>query len=320
MPLYAQAHAHALKLPYICGIQGLTLTQEEIDFFTSFPPVGFILFARNIASVMQIQALTAHLRALHQGDTPILIDEEGGTVSRLKSLPDWVELASVSTFETEASPAHACRHHYETIGKTLAHLGITVNCAPVLDVRTPTTAHYLRPRCFSDDPHSVATLGRIAIQALQAHRIIPVIKHMPGQGNPSLDSHFALPSTPFQTEILVPFQEISKTEVPSPWGMSGHFKIPELDAEQPVTFSACILETILRARIGFQGFLITDDLSMGALQEVSLKERVQRALKAGHDAVLICNEPVLAVEKAVGDLLPLSELAQHRLAASFLFP
>jgi beta-N-acetylhexosaminidase len=288
------------KKPFIVGVSGPELTPQERDFFKTYPPVGFILFARNLASLCQVRELTYSLREVACQETvPILIDEEGGQVSRLNTLSPSYQTALVSSLEGPS----AVKDHYETISQWLVSLGITVNCAPVLDVRSLHTASFLVNRCFSADPHQVASLGRVAIQAMKSQGVTPVIKHLPGHGLSRQDSHEVLPTIGEDLNDLgshfFPFQQCGDLGA---WGMTSHLVFSSLGGDDPVTFSGHIIEHIIRKKLGFQGFLITDDLYMGALDGISLQERIVRALGAGHDAALVCHGRPQDWEPAIRDL------------------
>jgi len=299
------------RKPVIFGISGHQLTTQERDFFKTYPPVGFILFARNLTSPSQVRELTHSLREVAGQETvPILIDEEGGQVSRLNALSPSYQTALVSTLE-EAS---AVKDHYETISQWLVSLGITVNCAPVLDVRSLHTASFLVNRCLSADPHQVASLGRVAIQAMQSQGMTPVIKHLPGHGLSRQDSHEVLPTIGEELTDLephfFPFQQCAELGA---WGMTSHLVFSALGGDEPVTFSAHIIEHIIRTTLKFKGFLITDDLYMGALSGFSLQERIVRALGAGHDTALVCHGGPHDWELAIRDLPDLSPASLARL-------
>ena len=256
--------------------------------------------------------LTQSLREIvGEERVPILIDEEGGQVSRLKTLSGSYATPLVSTLETIA----AVKNHYETIGQWLSSLGITVNCAPVLDVRAPETASFLVHRCLSNNPLQAATLGQVAIKAMQNQGVTPVIKHMPGHGFSKQDSHKVLPTIEVGREDLdphfVPFQHCADLGA---WGMTSHLFFPSLDCENPVTFSGPIVENIIRTTLGFPGFLITDDLYMGAVKGFSLRDRIARALDAGHDGALVCHGSPQEWEPAIRDLPDLCPTSLARLA------
>lgn len=286
------------RWPIIWGISGPNLTQEEETFFRDYPPTGFILFDRNLACESQIIDLTSSLKDLAGPSVPILIDEEGGRVSRLKSLGPLYITPDISQFEGGEGPETMCAQHYTRISQWLVRLGITVNCAPVMDVRTEKTAPFLQSRCFSTDPLVVKKLSAIAITAMLTQGIIPVMKHLPGHGAATVDSHHTLPHiTHWDPRHLIPFQESS-----APWGMTSHLFFPSLDKQNCATFSSTIVQNLIRESLGFKGILITDDLCMGAISDIPLHKRIIRALQAGHDCALVCHGTINEWEQTLSAL------------------
>jgi beta-N-acetylhexosaminidase len=271
-------------VPILFGIQGLELSQEESAFFKTYVPLGFILFRRNLHSVAQVRSLVQQLKQVAAYPV-ICIDEEGGKVTRLESLGASYRLPEVSSYAHHAHGKESIAEHYHHIGAWLQELGITVNCAPVLDVRTSKTADFLRSRCIDEDPERVGVWGKTVIQTLLHHQIVPVMKHMPGHGVGEVDSHHALPHIASDVNLaphLAPFQ----VNADCPWAMSSHLYLTAYEA--CVTYSPEIVETLLRNHTGFSGFLVSDDLTMNALASHTLMERCTLALEAGHDGVFIC--------------------------------
>lgn len=305
--------------PAIFGISGVMLTDDERRFFQEFPPLGFILFKRNLRDEAQIRALTAALSELLQEEHPlILIDEEGGRVSRLADIDPVFKRPPARVYGDTGDAADAlwsCALHYGDVGRRLCELGITVNCAPVLDTRAPGTYDALAGRCFGEDTNTVSRFGAAAIGALCRAGCTPVMKHMPGKGIASVDSHFALPTVKASPEMLAfhmkPFLE---NALLCPWAMSSHVFYPEWDATHPATLSRLIVMRVIRETIGFQGFLVTDDLYMGALGDISLEVRVRGALDAGHDAVLLCFGGPADWKPTLEELSPMSDRSWERLA------
>lgn len=275
----------------IFGCRGPELTPEEREFFADADPWGFILFARNIALPDQVRRLTASLRDAVGRDAPILIDQEGGRVARLRSplWRDWPD--ALDEVEAVANPARrveAMRLRYRLIAAELADLGIDVNCAPLADLARPDTHPFLRPRCYGSDPETVAALGRAVADGLLAGGVLPVLKHIPGHGRARADSHHDLPT------VTTPLPELEATDFAPfraladlPLAMTAHIVYTALDPEQPATLSpACI--AAIRGTIGFDGALMTDDLAMRALTG-PMDTRARAALAAGCDLVLHCN-------------------------------
>jgi len=274
----------------IFGCAGTALAERERRFFAEAAPWGFILFARNVAGPSQLRRLTESLREAVGRDAPILIDQEGGRVARLRG-PDWREwapaLEACAQLPGRAERARAMYLRYRLIAGELAAAGIDVNCAPVLDLAGPATHAVIRNRCYGGDPAEVAAIGRAVADGLLAGGVLPVMKHMPGQGRADLDSHLALPRVEATGAELAadfaPFRALADL----PMAMTAHVVYAALDPEAPATQSARIVG-LIRDEIGFDGLLMTDDLSMKALAG-GFGDRAERALRAGCDLVLHCN-------------------------------
>lgn len=274
----------------ILGCAGLTLGPEERRFFAGADPWGFILFGRNVESPEQVARLTAELRAAVGRDAPILIDQEGGRVARLRA-PAWREwlpaLDECARLPGLDLRVRAMYLRYRLIAAELRALGIDVNCAPVLDVARVETHDVLRNRCYGEDAAEVAAIGRAVADGLLAGGALPVMKHMPGQGRAALDSHLAPPRVTASRDELEadfsPFRALADL----PMAMTGHVVYAALDPDAPATLSATMVR-LMREEIGFGGLLMTDDVSMRALSG-DFTDRVARALAAGCDIVLHCN-------------------------------
>ena len=276
----------------ILGVAGLALIAEERAFFAEAQPLGFILFARNIEAPPQVRVLVESLRAaVGRPDAPVLIDQEGGRVARLRP-PHWHALPAAARI-AGLSPAQAEQAAW-LAGRLIAHdcagLGIDVACAPVLDVFQPgARTNVIGDRSFGSDPGIVARLGRAMAEGLLAGGVLPVAKHLPGHGRAHVDSHVALPAVDTAREELertdfVPFRALNDL----PLGMTAHIVFGRIDREAPATQSAAVIAEIIRGSIGFGGFLVSDDLCMAALGG-SFRERAEMSLAAGCDAVLHCN-------------------------------
>lgn len=276
--------------PVIFGCSGYTLTNEERVFFQKIQPLGFILFKRNIQDKTQLKILIKELKSTVKRDnTPILVDQEGGRVVRLSS-PTWYKAPS-SALLSQGPFEKACEQVYEAysqIAKDLVEVGITVNCAPVLDLKVEGADPIMGDRTFNEDPHVVAELGAIAIKALQDGGIIPVIKHIPGHGAATCDSHEALPVINLTYQELQSHFAPFKANAHCPWAMTAHIIYSAIDPYYPATQSLLVIEKIIRRDIGFQGFLLSDDLGMKALSG-SFADRAQTSLTAGCDGVLHCS-------------------------------
>jgi beta-N-acetylhexosaminidase len=278
----------------VVGVASLRLTEDERQILHARPPWGFILFKRNCGSPEQVRQLIAELRsASGRPDAPILIDQEGGRVQRLQ-LPHWParpaarRIGSIAERDLAAG-REAAFLLARLIARDLSDLGITINCAPVLDLALPQQTSAIGDRAFSQDPEIVAALGQSAIAGCLAGGILPVIKHLPGHGRARVDSHVALPVVESATPELaasdwVPFRACAG----APVALTAHVLYTALDREHPATLSRAIIADVVRGDIGFGGVLLSDDLSMGALGG-SLGERAARARGAGCDIAVHCN-------------------------------
>ncbi|NOX40206.1 MAG: beta-N-acetylhexosaminidase [Alphaproteobacteria bacterium] len=276
--------------PTIFGCAGLELSAGEKDFFREAAPWGFILFARNISSPDQIRALTADLRATTGRNTPILIDQEGGRVARLQA-PNWLQWLPPLEQMNRVAPQHATRSmwiRYRLIADELRALGIDANCAPMLDIPTSQVHAIIRNRCYGESVEVVVEAGHAVAGGLLAGGGLPVLKHIPGHGRPNADSHAERPRTDASKSVLTqtdfaPFRALNHL----PLGMSAHVVYSSIDPVNCATQSKPMIE-VIRSEIGFDGALMTDDLSMSAL-EGTLAVRTRRALDAGCDVILHCN-------------------------------
>ncbi len=281
----------------VFGCSGPELTAVERDFFRDADPFGFILFARNCRTPGQVRALTHAMRdTLGRSGAPVLIDQEGGRVARLRP-PHWRDAPSSAVFgllaETNrAAAGEAVGLNYRLMAAELGRLGITVDCAPVLDVPGPGADPIIGGRAFARSPETVATLGRAAVEGLLAGGVLPVIKHIPGHGRALVDSHKALPLVDVSRDELqrvdfAPFRALRD----APWAMTAHVVFSAVDPENPATMSVPVIEEVIRGEIGFEGVLISDDLAMKALSG-GMGARAAAALNAGCDLVLHCNGAV----------------------------
>lgn len=278
----------------ILGCAGPALEPAERRFFAEADPLGFILFARNVESPEQLRALTDELRAaVGRDDVPILVDQEGGRVARLGA-PHWRAAPAAAAFGHLAArrPGDARRATWlnaRLMAADLAAAGITVDCAPVLDLRWPGAHDVIGDRAFAGDPVVVANLGRAMCEGLLAGGVLPVIKHLPGHGRARVDSHAALPV------VDAPWQALAATDLrafaelsDAPWGMTAHVVYSAVDDARPATLSPRVISEVIREEIGFDGVLVSDDLSMRALTG-GLRARAEAAMAAGCDLVVHCN-------------------------------
>ena len=303
--------------PAVFGIAGLSLTAAEKAFFRDSDPAGYIIFGRNIESKAQLRALTDDLRAIHgRDDLAILIDQEGGRVARMQE-PTWPKFPAGEIFDklydiAPATAIEAARLNAQAIAVSLREVGITVDCLPLLDVRQPDANNVIGDRALGSEPMQVAALGRAILDGLQRGGVVGVVKHLPGHGRTSVDTHKALPTvTASDDELqldLAPFQTLNT----APMGMTGHLLFTAWDPETPSTLSKIVVQDIIRDRIGFDGLLFTDDLDMEALSG-TVPERAERAQAAGCDVALNCWARMDDMVGIAKRLTSMSEKTQQRL-------
>ncbi len=306
--------------PVIFGLSGATLTAGERAFFKDAEPAGFILFKRNCIDRWQLRGLTDDLRDLTgRDDVPILIDQEGGRVSRMLP-PEWPAFPPGAAFNAlyELAPIsamEAARANAQAIALTLSEVGINVDCLPLLDVRTADTHAAIGDRALGDDPFRVASLGRHVIDGLREGGVVGVVKHMPGQGRAIVDSHHEMPRVDASEDELAvditPFERLNA----APMGMTGHVMFPVWDSERCATMSPLIIETIIRDRIGFDGFLMSDDLDMKALSG-DVSDRAVACVAAGCDVALNCWGRMDEMVAIAGKLPAMTDRAVQRLGAA----
>lgn len=277
----------------IYGLAGLELTPDEKAFFRDADPWGFIVFARNIEGPRQLSRLTNALRDCVGRDAPILVDQEGGRVARLRP-PSWRKAPPAEVFaemflrEPEAA-IEATRLNHRLLAHELRQVGLDVDCAPVLDLRIPGADAIIGDRAFGDHPEPIGHLGRAAMEGLMAGGVAPIIKHIPGHGRANADSHLELPRVEEEHGLLsetdfAPFKALND----APMAMTAHIVYADIDPENPATTSPDIVGDVIRGEIGFDGLLMTDDLSMKALSG-TFRDRGEASIKAGCDLLLHCN-------------------------------
>lgn len=295
----------------ITDAEGLRLTPEEKTLFRDMNPFGFILFARNIETADQVRALCGDFREAVGRDCPITIDQEGGRVQRLRAplARNW--LPPLDHCDRAGNGAERAMYlRYRLIAAELFALGIDSNCAPMVDVARDSTHEFLRNRCYGADADRVSAIGRAVARGHLDGGVLPVLKHVPGHGLATLDSHHDLPHVDAPLDELdardfAPFRALNDL----PMGMTAHLVYDRIDP-QPATVSP-IMMALIRERIGFDGLIMTDDISMKALSG-SLADLSRQALEAGCDVVLHCNGSFAeraAVMQAAGAM---SQAAQTR--------
>ena len=301
-------------LAAIFGIAGPTLSTEERAFFQTVNPLGFILFARNATDPVQLRALTNDLQNLLGRNVPILIDQEGGRVARLRQ-PHWpVTTAAQNLPDTAAVTAQST-----DIADTLNAMGVNVNCAPVLDVLFDDTHAAIGDRAFSNDAAVVAERAIASCRAYLNRGIVPVIKHMPGQGRATLDSHLDLPHVKapmarLDTVDFLPYREVLIQDfADAVWGMVSHIVYDCVDATLPATCSHALIGNVIRGQLGFDGLLLTDDIVMNALHVIGdMGARARATLDAGCDIVLHCNGDMNEMKDVAASISTMSVDAVRR--------
>jgi beta-N-acetylhexosaminidase len=304
----------------IVGVAGVVLRDVERALLRERPPWGFILFARNCADPDQVRALVDDLRAtVGRADAPVLIDQEGGRVARLCP-PHWParpparRLGQLAEHDRSAG-IEAAWLHARLIAAELTPLGISVVCAPVLDLALPGQTRAIGDRAIAADPELVGVLGQAMIDGFLAGGVLPVIKHLPGHGRARQDSHVGLPVVGAAAAELagadwLPFRACRT----APFAMTAHVLYPALDPARPATLSPTIIGRVIRGAIGFAGALLSDDLSMGALSG-SLGARTAAARAAGCDIALHCNGDLVEMTEVLDTAGPLEGESAARAAA-----
>ena len=306
--------------PVIFGLAGPVLTPEERAFFARVRPAGYILFKRNVETRAQLRALTDSLRELEdRDDVAILVDQEGGRVARLQP-PEWPAFPAGPAFDrlyerAPISAIEAALANGQALGLMLAEAGITVDCAPILDVAREGTTEAIACRAYGADPLRVAAMGRATLEGLAAGGVVGVVKHMPGHGRALVDSHHLLPTVAATRaeleEDLLPFRRLAH----APMGMTSHIVFEAWDKDRPATLSPIVIEEVIRGAIGFDGLLMTDDIDMKALSG-SAADKAEGAICAGCDLVLDCwarMDEMVAIAERLPEIAP---RARERLDAA----
>lgn len=306
---------------FITGIAGLTLTAAERDFIAAERPWGFILFKRNIEAPAQVMTLVEELRkAVGRPEAPVLIDQEGGRVQRLTP-PHWPVYPAGAVFSRlydldSALGLRAARLSARLIADDLGQLGISVDCLPLADVPVAGADAVIGDRAYGTDPAKVAAIARAVTEGLEEGGILPVLKHIPGHGRATADTHFRLPTvdtdkTDLERTDFAAFRPLNDL----PMAMTAHVVFSAFDAAHPATTSATMIAQVIRGMIGFQGLLMSDDVSMNALAG-SIAERTRAIVAAGCDMVLHCNGKLEEMREVALITPQLSGLAKTRADAA----
>ncbi|MBR0895259.1 beta-N-acetylhexosaminidase [Bradyrhizobium tropiciagri] len=306
---------------FITGVSGLALNDAEREFIRTERPWGFILFKRNIESPAQVAALVGELRsAVGAADAPVLIDQEGGRVQRLGP-PHWPVYPPGASFSAlyDIDPRlglAAARLSSRLIAADLIDLGITVDCLPLADVPVAGADAVIGNRAYGTEPDKVAAIARAVTDGLEQGGVLPVLKHIPGHGRATADSHFRLPT------VDTAKAELERTDFAAfrpladlPMAMTAHVVFSALDPVHPATTSATIIEQVIRGLIGFQGLLMSDDVSMNALAG-SIAERTRAIVTAGCDVILHCNGNIDEMHEVARETPELAGKALERAKAT----
>lgn len=306
---------------FITGVSGTELTAAEREFIRDQRPWGFILFKRNIDTPAQVAALVAELRAVAgAGDAPVLIDQEGGRVQRLGP-PHWPVYPPGAIFSNlydtdSALGLTAARLSARLIAADLADLGITVDCLPLADVPVPGADAVIGNRAYGTEPGKVAAIARAVTEGLEQGGVLPVLKHIPGHGRATADTHFKLPT------VDMPRDELERTDFAAfrpladlPMAMTAHVVFSAVDPAHPATTSATMIAQVIRGVIGFQGLLMSDDVSMNALSG-NIAERTRAIFAAGCDVALHCNGNIEEMREVADQTPELSGKALERANAA----
>ena len=305
----------------IYGCEGLTLTAAEKAHYKKVNPWGFIIFKRNVDTPEQVAALTESFRAVvGRPDAPVLIDQEGGRVQRMGP-PHWRSYPNGATYGKlwDHSPDRAREAAFlaaRLMAEDLRNVGVTVDCLPVLDVPVEGAHDVIGNRAYARDPNIVASIGRSASLGLLAGGVLPVIKHMPGHGRAMADTHKSLP------KVDVPLDELKRLDfapfrrmADMPLGMTAHIVFSAIDPDRPATQSPVVFRDIIRGWIGFDGLVMSDDLSMNALGG-DFTSRTAKILDAGCDMVLHCNGVLEEMKASAKGARAMTVAAQRRAKAA----
>lgn len=305
---------------FITGLAGPALSEAERAFLRAADPWGLIIFQRNIADPQALLRLTEECRSVLGRHAPILVDQEGGRVQRLRP-PHWPKYPPAAAYgelyqRDRASGLAVARLGARLVGADLAGVGIDVDCMPVADVPIAGADAVIGDRAFATEPEGVAALAAAFAEGLADGGVLPVVKHIPGHGRATADSHRNLPvvtaeRSTLETSDFAAFRPLAEL----PLAMTAHVVFTAIDPTAPATTSAAIVRDVIRGSIGFQGLLMSDDLSMGALRG-SLAERTRAAIAAGCDVALHCNGEMDEMEAVAAEAPELAGVAARRAEAA----
>ena len=302
----------------IYGLEGLALKDDERSFFRDSEPAGFILFRRNCESQEQMLRLTDSLRALNgRDDVPILIDQEGGRVARMRP-PEWPAFPPAERFAilyraAPSSAIEAVRANARALALMIRSVGVNVNALPLLDVRQEGASDIIGDRALGSEPMQVAALGRAVLDGMASAGVVGIIKHIPGHGRALVDSHKELPVVTAGAEELESDLEPFERLASAPMGMTAHVVYTAWDSERPASLSPVVIRDIIRERIGFDGWLMSDDLGMEALKG-DFASRAAGVVAAGCDVALHCSGKMDEMVEVASSVPSMSAEGHDRLA------
>ena len=289
---------------FICGIKGLKLNNKEIQFLKKYRPWGIILFSRNIQTINQTQQLTKSIKKIFKKDNyPILIDEEGGRVSRLRNIIDNSIFSAKFFGDLYIKDKNKFNIYFNVYTKQISYLlkllGININTSPILDLRRNFSHNIIGDRSYSQNKNLISKIGNVCIDNYHKNKIATVIKHIPGHGLAKVDSHKNVPIISKNLSYLIKNDFKLFKNKKTLFAMTGHLIFNKIDKTNTVTHSKKIIK-LIRTKIGFKNIIITDDLSMKALK-YSIAENAKKSFNAGCDLALHCN----------GNIKEMTELAEN---------
>ncbi len=305
---------------FITGLSGTDITADERAFFRDASPWGFILFSRNIETPDQVRRLTDEIRTIAGRNAPVLVDQEGGRVQRLRP-PHWPAYPAGAVFgrlyEIDRERALvAASLGARLMASDLHAIGIDVDCLPVADIPVPAADAVISDRAYGDNPAQVSVLAAAAAEGLLQGGVLPVLKHLPGHGRATADSHLALPVVETDRKTLeVTDFEAFRPLAGLPLGMTAHVVFSAIDPVAPATTSAIMVKDVIRGSIGFKGLLMSDDISMKALSG-TLASSAAAAIAAGCDITLHCNGDLAEMQEVAGASPVLTGEAARRAEAA----
>mgnify|MGYP001361285319 CR=1 FL=1 len=307
----------------IFGIKSTSLNNEEKSFFLKYQPWGIILFSRNISNLEQLKNLVNSIKKLfNDKNYPVLIDQEGGKVSRLDKIIDFSQFSQTYFSNLYLKNKKVFINHYnvyiKTVSTILNYAGININVTPVMDIKYKNTHNIIGSRSFSNKSSIIKKLGSLTVDLYHNNKIATVIKHIPGHGLATVDSHEKLPYVKKKINFLIKNDFDAFKSINPFFAMTSHVIYNSIDPENTATHSSYLITNIVRKNIGFKGILITDDISMRALK-FTLKENANKALEAGCNLVLHCNGKLSEMIKLAKYIPQVDDFTQKKTSQFYKF-